>query len=116
MTAVITIRTSPALHAAFQLIEVDNGAHLIGTVYPGDKIDLDQFEVPEPWAHLVAPAEAGLARLQAAGPDDWQTFLIGEQSDQDAIRARQGDLDEAHKLLNDWFEAWPEDSSGSVGR
>lgn len=116
MPAVITQRSSPALLAAFQLIEVDNGAHLIGTVYPGEKIELDQFEVPDAWQHLIAPAETGLSRLQAAGPDDWQTFLIGCETEQDAIRRRQGDLDEAHQLINAWFDAWPEDGIGSVGR
>jgi hypothetical protein len=104
---IVDSSTFPALHAAFKEIECDNGGHLVGTVYPGTPIDLERFTVPEAWAHLVAPAEAALTRLRALSEDDWSTFITGEFSDGERIRERQGDLEEARQLLNDWFEGWP---------
>lgn len=97
----------PAIRAAMAEIEMDNGAHLIGTVYPGEKIDLERFKVPEAWQHLVSGAERGLSRLMAHSVGDFGTFVCGEQSEQEAIKERQGDLAEAHILLNDWFNGWP---------
>lgn len=98
----------PTLRAAMAEIEMDNGGHLLGTVYPGEKIDLDRFRVPEAWQHLVPGAERGLARL------DWNDlvmFACGEQTEQEFIKDRQGDLAEAHLLLNDWFNGFqPEDA------
>lgn len=111
----ITLSTFPQLHRAFKEIECDNGAHLIGTVYPGEPIDLDSFTVPEAWAPLLVPAEAALARLTAGGDADWVDFVLGEFTDSEGIRARQGDLEEARKLLNDWFDGWPvEDAPGRL--
>jgi hypothetical protein len=101
----------PELLAAFAAIERDNGGHLIGTVYPGKKIDLDHFSIPDAWSHMVPGAERGLARLRSCGEGDWETFVVGEMSEQEAILDRQGDLVEAHILLNDWFNGWqPEDA------
>ena len=101
----------PNLRAAMAEVEMDNGAHLLGTVYPGEKIDLERFRVPEAWQHLVPGAERGLARLMAESLGDFGTFTCGEQAEQEAIMERQGDLAEAHILLNDWFNGWqPEDA------
>jgi len=101
----VTTQSYPRLHAAFRAIEYDNGGQLIGTHYPGEKIDLDTFQVPSAWGPLLAQAEAGLARLDEK---DFETFVVGEHSDQENIRERQGDLTEAHTVLNDYFDGWPE--------
>ena len=111
MSIVITKDTHPAICAAFRLIEEDNGGDLIGTVYPGEPINLDGFEIPDAFAHLVVPAEAGLARLRAMGDDfdsDWHSVVCGEVTDADFLRARQGDLDEAQRLMVSYFDGWPE--------
>jgi hypothetical protein len=101
----------PHLRDAFHAIEYDSGGHLIGRVYPGTPIDLERFAVPEPWAHLVAGADRGLGRLQEQGDSDFETFVIGEQSEAEAIERRQGDLAEARILLNDMFNGCqPEDA------
>lgn len=101
----------PHLRAAFEAIERDNGGHLIGTVYPGERINLDAFDIPDAWAHLVAGADRSLARLKADSETDLETFVVGEQSEAEAIEKRQGDLSEARILLNDWFNGWqPEDA------
>lgn len=101
----------PNLHAAFKAIECDNGAHLIGTVYPGERINLNEFKVPDAWAHLVSGAELSLARLKERGDIDLETFVCGEQTEAEAIEVQQGDLAEARILLNDWFNGWqPEDA------
>lgn len=98
----------PHLHAALKMIECDSGGHLIGTVYPGTPIDLERFKVPDAWIHLVAGANRGLGRLSTA---DFETFVVGEQSEAEAIEARQGDLAEASILLNSFFDGWqPEDA------
>lgn len=101
----------PFLHAALKAIECDNGGHLIGTVYPGKRIDLDNFNVPDAWQHLVAGADVALGRLEEESADDYETFVVGEQSEAEAIEQRQGDLAEARILLNDYFNGWqPEDA------
>lgn len=99
-------KSHPALTAAMRLIECDNGGHLIGTVYPGPRINLDQFEIPERWEHFIAPAEAGLARLREQNPADWENVIIGEYSEMKAIILRQGDLYEAEEILQGFFDAW----------
>lgn len=107
---IVNEQNFPLLRGAFAAIERDHGAHLIGTVYPGAPIDLDNFAVPEAWAPLCAPAEAALSRLKAESADDFDAFVSGAQSEQDAIVARHGDLADAHRLINDWFCGWqPED-------
>lgn len=101
----------PDLREAFHAIECDSGCHLIGTIYPGQKIDLEQFEVPEAWSHLVAGADRALSRLRLDSEEDFETFVIGEQSEAEEIERRQGDLAEARILLNDYFNGWqPEDA------
>lgn len=114
--SVIVDRTSfPTVHAAFVAIEHDNGGHLIGTVYPGKPINLDSFEVPAAWAALLPAAEAGLARLRSLSAADWETFVIGELSEMEAIRDRQGDLAVAQTILNDHFDGWqPEDAPAAI--
>lgn len=98
----------PRLRAALASIECNSGGHLIGVVYPGKKIDLENFKIPDEWSHLVEGADRGLSRLDA---HDFETFVIGEQSEQEAIERRQGDLSEAHILLNDYFNGFqPEDA------
>ncbi len=106
----------PNLRTAFWSIECNSGGHLIGTVYPGQKMDLDRFKVPEAWAHLVPGAERGLARLKDFCPTDLETFTIGEQSEADEIETRQGDLAEARILLNDYFEGWPAECAPFAGK
>lgn len=103
---VITNTSHPALAAAMRLIETDNGGHLIGTVYPGKRINLDEFEIPQRWEHFIAPAEVGLARLRAENPADWENVIIGEYSEMKAIILRQGDLYEAEEILQGYFDAW----------
>jgi hypothetical protein len=106
----VTAQGYPGLHRAFRLVEVDNGAHLIGTVYPGPCVNLDMFDVPNEWMHLCEAADLALCRLYSESAGDFETFVVGEYSDQNAICARQGDMASAHKLLNDWFNGWqPED-------
>lgn len=101
----------PRLHAAFKAIECDNGGHLLGTVYPGEPIDLEHFKVPDAWSHLVPGAERSLARLEVRDKNDLETFVTGEQSEAEQIERRQGDLAEARILLNDYFNGWqPEDA------
>ena len=108
---IVSRHNYPHLHAAFVQIEQDHGGHLIGTVYPGKKINLEEFKIPEAWAHLVSGAEAGLKRLQETSYGDHETFVNGEQSEAEEIEKRQGDLAEARIILNDWFNGWqPEDA------
>lgn len=104
---IITATSHPALTAAFVAIERDNGAHLIGTVYPGTPINLESFTIPEAWVRLMAPAELGLQRLRADSADDFDEFLCGEATAAEALAGRRGDLAEARELLNAWFNAWP---------
>lgn len=108
---IITSESFPELRAVFEMIERDNGGHLIGTVYPGDRINFEAFNVPDAWALLLPQAEAGLARLRSQSEDDFETFVNGEESEQAAIFERQGDLAAAQSVLMDYFNGWqPEDA------
>lgn len=103
------------LHAAFLEIELDNGGHHVNRIATAQgleaPIDLESFFVPEAWSHLVSGAEHGLSKLSADSADDLETFLCGDQDEADTIRKRRGDLDEAHILINSWFNGWqPEDA------
>jgi len=104
---IVTEPFFPRLHAAFRLIEADNGACLIGTIYPGKRVDLERFIVPQAWTSLLQRADRALSALRAASEEDFETFVIGEISEQDAILARRPDLTSAHKLLNNFFDGWP---------
>jgi hypothetical protein len=104
MSAQITPDIYPSIHKAMGEIECDNGAHLIGTVYPGEPCNFDVFTLPDGLEPLIADAEKGLARLRADSEDDFNTFLVGEEDDANAIRTTRGDLDAAHQLLNAWFD------------
>lgn len=52
----ITTETHPRVCYFLKLIEMDNGGHLIGTVYPGEPKDLDRFTLPDAFDELVAQA------------------------------------------------------------
>jgi hypothetical protein len=103
---IVTKDNFPSVCASFRLIEEDNGGHLIGTVYPGERINLEAFEVPDLWEHLVSVADAALLRLKNESPEDWEIFIIGEESHSADIGRRQGDLAEASTLLNAFFDGW----------
>jgi hypothetical protein len=80
-------------------------ADLIGAVYPGHAPD---YGIPDAWMRPYAVAETGLKRLRTASAEDWETFICGEQGEQEDIRQRQSDLEEAKLLLEAYFEYWPE--------
>lgn len=98
----ITMENYPKICAAFRLIEEDNGGHLIGTVYPGEPINLYRFEVPSSHEHLVETAEIALSRLSEG--HSFVDFCIGEESEVRKIMLRQGDLEDAQVLLNSYFD------------
>jgi hypothetical protein len=114
MMIVVSDHNFPNIRAAFEAIERDGGAHLIGMIYPGAPVDFTAFDVPGEWMPLLAPAEIGIARLRAASGQDFETFVAGGCSEQDAIRDRQGDLSEAQRLLNDFFNGWPMEDAPAV--
>lgn len=111
MSVIVTDENYPHIKKAMQLIKMDNGAHHIGTTYPGEPIDLNRFEVPEKFIHMLPVAEAGLRDLLTYHhPDNFETFCIGEMTEQEEIQKLDPvALREAQLLLNLWFNAWQED-------
>lgn len=103
---VVSEMNYPSVFDAFVGIECDSGAHLIGTVYPGKKVDLTAFEVPGAFTHLLVAADRGLARLSA---DDFETFTIGDQDTMNEIRDRDPDLGAANQLLEAFYYDWDKD-------
>jgi hypothetical protein len=93
----------PLTTKAFRLIEIDNGGHLIGTVYPGEKHDLYEFEVPKEYANLIGSVEAGLARLTE---EELENFTQGEHTEVEEISRRSYNLSIAHHVLNRFFNGW----------
>lgn len=99
----------PMLCRALRTIEEDHGGHLIGTVYPGQKIDLDSFTIPEAWEHLIPGAERALVHLMSGSAKLFDDFVAGEQSDQETILANYPALSEAHILIGDWFNGFQDE-------
>jgi hypothetical protein len=115
----ITKAAFPFIVLARREIEMDGGGHLIGTVYPGEPLDMATFEVPDGrWLSVdLCKAEVALLWLYAVhGHDAFSNFCCGDQLEQDAFieenrdvvhRLRiPADLELAHKFLNDYFNSW----------
>lgn len=119
----ITEMEYPMITAARAAIERDGGGHLIGTVYPGQPVNMSEFDVPDERysAEDVMQIEMALTYLRMLPPDmnAIETFCIGEQTEQDAIIAEhqdlcknspaRGDLRLAHKFLDDYFNGWSDE-------
>lgn len=101
----VTKKTFPALHKAFVLIEHDNGGHLIGTVYPGERKNLRSFPVPAPWQMRAKKAEVGLRSI-VDDPELFDNFVIGEESEQEMLLAMHPELKYAQEVLNAYFNGW----------
>jgi len=101
----INKRNYPAIAKAFRLIEEDNGGHLIGTVYPGEKLDLESFDVPDEHAPKLDAIERALQRI-LPDAERFNTFVVGEESEHEAVMTTQGDLTDAHELLCAYFMGW----------
>lgn len=115
----ITSETHPYVIHAMRLVEEDNGGHLIGTVYPGDPIDMTRMDVPDGFMEKAHEAEGALKRFveeQGRGIGDltemgqpFYTFVIGgENGEEDtlAIISVNPYLQVASDFINLWFNAW----------
>jgi hypothetical protein len=116
----VTKENYPHVCRAFRMIEEDNGGHLIGTVYPGEAVDLERFTVPAAWVKLLDSANLSLGALSDA---DIDTFTCGADHEVEAlIAAGDQGLRNAHDLLCVWFNGWEEETRvtaptiGSSGR
>lgn len=96
----------PEIQRAFEEIDNDGGLGELILLDPLHELPDNHYIVPPSLQHLCAPAEAALARLRVRSRKDWETFLVGEQSDSEAIAKRQGDLVEAHALMEHFFNGW----------
>lgn len=103
----VTKKSHPATWAAMDLIDYDSGRHL------GRNPLVAELEVPEEYAHLLPEIEAALARLdspaRAVGDDfdldcEFVTFCIGDSEEVDEIKRSHGDLEDAHAMLDAYFE------------
>ena len=95
----VTADDFPALHKAFEIVSHDGGA---GCGYP-------DYAVPEHHRMQLGPINAALAELSE---DDLETFCIGEQTEQLAMRDRDGGtpaLAWAHDLLCKFSERFAGD-------
>lgn len=100
----VTAQSYPALHAALKMIEVDNGGHLIGTLYPGEKIDLENFQVADMHRDQLDKAELVLAVLKSASAEHFEAFVVGEYACQVLVAEKYLGLSTVHDLLNDFFD------------
>jgi hypothetical protein len=111
----------PFIVLARREVEMDSGGHLIGTVYPGERIDMNEFIVPEPrWSsEQLCKVETALLWVYAVlGHEAFNTFCCGEQTEMDQMIADNreavskmrvpADLEMAHKFLDDYFNQWSE--------
>jgi hypothetical protein len=118
----ITRQSHPSIILARQLVEEDNGGHLIGTVYPGDKINFEALDVPDRWTreqlqsvelalqwvalvHGDKGIESGLYNFCNGEQGEIETF-IEANADTCASTLPPADLRLASKFLNDYFNAW----------
>lgn len=119
----ITRQSHPSILFARQLIEEDNGGHLIGTVYPGDKINFEELKIPgDRWSRECLQAiELALQWVALVHGDKGiesglYTFCNGETTETEEFIERHhalcratlppADLRMAHEFLNDYFNAW----------
>jgi hypothetical protein len=110
---IVTENTHPALHGALVRLETDNGGHLLGTVYPGDPVNLNAIVIPFPWELMVSQAEAALAGLKLRSVQDYETVACGERSDMEALVKRYPELCAAARILEACFDGFP--SAGDPG-
>ena len=90
----ITKEDYPHLWEACQVICYDNGA--VNRYHP-EKTEFELNIGPKG----AETAEHGLSQLSE---DDFETFCIGEESDQTEIRERIPGLQIASNILNEWFD------------
>jgi hypothetical protein len=100
----------PEIDRALDAIDEDTGARLIWERFP-DVRPPHPHRIPERWRALAPPAETALRRLRETSVEDWETFLTGECAAQDAVRSRQGDLEEADRLMEGYFDGWPDEDA-----
>jgi len=112
----ITQQTFPMTHLAMLMVEMDNGAHHINRIQRAagepDVANLECFEMPYSYGvDKLTEAENALYQLRRVHKKEaFETLITGEQSDQEDIVKGVKDtipgLSVAHKLINDWFNAW----------
>lgn len=103
-TAVITEISHTHIWAALRQIEIDNGGHLIGRVYPGEPVNLNEFQVHGYWPiDRLDRINKALERLRYTSPGWWLTFVCGEETEALEIQRKQGDLAGARVLLDAYF-------------
>lgn len=105
MPKLITKESHPNIAAAFVAVECDNGAHLIGTAYPGERVNLETWEIPAPYDAQVDEVDAQIARIRAAGADIFETWTSGEHYEAIAVTI-QFEAYRAQRFLNAWFDVW----------
>lgn len=113
--------TFPALHRAMLAVEMDNGAHHVNRIAAmgegfAEPVDLDTFTVPyEYGVESVVEAENALVNLLRldSGAELFETLVVGEQTEQEQVVTfhRIAGLGTAHRLLNDWFNGWEQNSA-----
>lgn len=108
----ISEATFPAVHRSMLEVEMDNGAHHVNRIHGPGTVDLDTFIMPFDYGvEKLAQAETALRQvLEHVGKEGWETFVIGEQGEQEALIKQLSpvipDIQVAHDLINDWFNAW----------
>jgi hypothetical protein len=109
----------PHVYKAFLAVEYDNGAHHVNRIAresggtAASPIDLTKFEMPYDYGvEKLCRAEnamAALARIRGS-ESQVEDFVCGEQGEQEEIikllKPKIPDLQIAHDLINDWFNAW----------
>lgn len=107
----------PRVFEAFLAVEYDNGAHHVNRIAVesgGDyKVDLTKFEMPYEYGiDKLCRAENALDSLASmrGTPDHIENFACGEQGEIEELikllAPKIPDLQVAHDLINDWFNAW----------
>ncbi len=90
---VVTAKSHPRLHAAFEKISHDRGS---GAGH-------ETYSVPPEWSAELTSVNSVLLLLC---DEDLEMFCIGEQGDQQRMVDGMPGLATAHKMLNAFFEDW----------
>lgn len=94
----VTPETHPTIHRALYLLDADNGA-------PSRPID-DAYPIPVLYASLLPYIERTLHGL---APDDLETLVAGEHTEQRRLISGDVSLHVASDFLTHYFDGWYRD-------
>lgn len=94
----VTAETHPSLWNAFKLIDHDNGVGHYQRIFNKQSPDFVECDFTQEQLDIANAALVGLSDW------DFETFVIGEETDQEVVKLSVPGLDIASLILNKYFD------------